>query len=129
VLDSREAFALVSGELDVDLGRRDDPDFGELDDGDGLVVVVVEREPLADAGNRLSLFLVFGEQSRRRCLFPGEHAGHELPPQLGAGMAEPQRRQLCHDATTPCDTLSLGGVGARSTWRWYQSVKASRPQS
>ncbi len=129
VVDRLEALALVPRELDVDLAGGDEPRLGDLDDGDGLVVVVEQLEPVARLADRLAFGFVLRPEPGRRGLLAGEHRGDELPPQLGTRVAELEGAEVVRHAASASMRAEWRWGGACSTWRSYQSVNESRPQS
>ena len=125
LLDGFEALTLVAGELEVDLASRDDSDLGQLDHRDGFVIEVEHDAQVARASIQRIPPL---EQARSRRLLAPQDSVDELAPQVGAGIAELELRQL-RQWTSASRRGSRRACGSRSTWRSCHSVNASRPQS
>ena len=124
--DGLEPFALVARELQVDLTCGNHPHLRHLDDRAPDAQLVIDHE--AVAGVRRGLVLEDPVQACGCRLLATENRVDEPAPQVGAGVAEPELRQL-RQWTSASRRGSRRACGSRSTWRSCQSVNASRPQS
>ena len=97
VRDRVEALALVAGELEIHVSGGHDPDLGRLDHGYGPVVEVEQREPLADLWQRLvGVRREVGAKPGGGRLVAVQDGVDELAPEVGARVAEFERRELVH---------------------------------